>query len=154
MPRTYRRNTLDDYDITRDGEIINKHTGKRLKGRDNSKGYLRVVIGKKFYFIHRLVATVHIPNPYGLPQVNHKDGNKHNNVADNLEWTTNRRNREHAIKHGLQIMGEKCPWAKLTEKDVAFIRAHKEYTSVYLSKMFGVKPATIRTIRQYRSWKH
>lgn len=42
--------------------------------------------------IHRLVATVFIPNPNNLPIVNHKDENPGNNRADNLEWCTNEYN--------------------------------------------------------------
>lgn len=36
--------------------------------------------------IHRLVALAFIPNPSGLPEVNHKDENKQNNCINNLEW--------------------------------------------------------------------
>ena len=154
MPRTYKRNTIEDYEITKNGEVINRHTGKRIKGRDNSKGYLRVAIGKKFFFIHRLVAEKYVPNPNNFPQVNHKDGDKHNNAAENLEWTTNKRNREHAIQNGLHAFGNKCSWAILSSDDVAFIREHREFTSAELSKRFGVAPSTIRTVRQNRSWKH
>lgn len=66
-----------------------------------SKGYLKVGLcnggrcsDKKR--VHRLVAAAFIPNPYGLPQVNHLDGNKENNSVTNLEWCTNQQNMNHA----------------------------------------------------------
>ena len=50
----------------------------------NTKGYLKIGLfdgsrNTKKFRIHRLVAMAFIPNPKGLPQVNHKDGNKENN---------------------------------------------------------------------------
>lgn len=53
---------------------------------------------KKRMYIHRLVALTFIPNPEGKKQVNHKDGNKLNNGADNLEWVTNAENQLHAYR--------------------------------------------------------
>ena len=38
--------------------------------------------------IHRLVAESFLPNPNNYPIINHKDENKLNNNADNLEWCT------------------------------------------------------------------
>lgn len=81
--------SLEDYEITEDGRVINKHTGRVLKGQPNGKGYLRVHIDGKLRFIHRMVAEKYVPNPDNLEQVNHKDGNKLNNCAENLEWVSN-----------------------------------------------------------------
>ena len=147
--------TLDDYDITYDGNVINKHNGYILKGQPNSKGYLRVCIGKKFYFIHRLVAEKYIPNPDNKEQVNHKDGNKLNNSANNLEWVNNQENRTHAVKDFLHLQGEDCPYSKLDWKAVEYIRTNPDHLlQRELGKMFGVSRSTIGDIIHYRTWKH
>lgn len=53
-------------------------------------------------YIHRLVAEAFIPNPNNYPVVNHKDGNKLNNVYTNLEWCSYSHNNQHAIDTGLR----------------------------------------------------
>ena len=145
--------SLSDYSITENGEIINKRNGKKVKPQPNGKGYLRVSIGGKLQFVHRLVAEKYIPNPENKPQVNHKDGNKLNNSVDNLEWVTNMENRQHAVKNLLHLSGEKCPWSKITQKDVDFIRENKQYTARQISEMFNISMSNVRTIRQGKSWK-
>ena len=145
--------SLSDYTVTEYGEIINTSKGKKLKPQPNDKGYLRVSIGGKLLFVHRLVAEKYIPNPYGKEQVNHKDGNKRNNRADNLEWVTNIENRKHAVEHRLHLCGEQCSYSKLTMKQVEYIRSQENPNRTELAKMFNVSRATINDVLSHRTWK-
>ena len=146
--------TIDDYIIEKNGTIFNKHTGHKLKPQLNNKGYLRIVLGKQTYFVHRLVAMIYIPNPNNLPQVNHKDGNKLNNSVENLEWCSNLENRQHALANGLHLTGEQCSWAKLTEKEVIEILKNKTIPSEILAKKYNVSKCTIEDIKHNKTWKH
>jgi hypothetical protein len=79
--------------------------GRILKAQKDSKGYhrIRVTINgeKQSYKVHRAVAAAFLPARAGKTQVNHKDGNKSNNAASNLEWVSNAENARHAINSGL-----------------------------------------------------
>lgn len=61
-----------------------------LKPRKNNKGYLCVILYKdgkaKFYTVHQLVGNAFLSNPQGYKELNHRDEDKTNNNADNLEW--------------------------------------------------------------------
>lgn len=76
---------------TKNGAYATKK-GKMLTQTKRTKGYLCVNLssnGKsRCVEIQRLVAVAFIPNPNNYPCVNHKDENKENNSADNLEWCT------------------------------------------------------------------
>ena len=77
--------------------------GRIMKQNTHYKGYKRLLLSngedrEHGYFVHRLVAEAFIPNPAGLPEVNHKDENKANNRADNLEWCTHRANSRHGSR--------------------------------------------------------
>lgn len=93
------------YQVSNLGRIKNINTKKILTGDTNNIGYRRVTLytpEKKRFFIHRLVA-LHFCEGYQEDLVvNHKDGNKLNNCADNLEWVTRSENDLHAFKMNLR----------------------------------------------------
>jgi DNA-binding transcriptional regulator YiaG len=153
MPREYRKLTINDYEITKNGDVINKKTGRKVKPQINGRGYYRVSIGKKLKFVHRLVAEKYIPNPDNKPQVNHIDGNKLNNRVENLEWVNNQENHDHARKIGLLKRGENCSWSKLSQDQVNFIREHSEISSREMAKVFGISNSHVREIRRNESWR-
>lgn len=73
--------------------------------QEDMEGYYRCSVGgtRKRDRIHRFVAECFVENddPKNKKYVNHIDGNKHNNRADNLEWCTAKHNSQHAAKTGL-----------------------------------------------------
>ena len=106
-------------------------------------------------FIHRLVAEKWVTNPDNKEQVNHKDGNKLNNSADNLEWVDNQENRNHAVKEFLHLQGEDCSYSKLNWEKVEYIRNNPDnLTQKELGEKFGVARTTISSVVTGRTWKN
>ena len=94
MDKYYKIKGYEDYYITKSGKIFSTLTNKELKFDKSCHGYCKVKLmdrrlGRFINLqVHRIVANQFIPNPYNLPEVNHKDGNKSNNSIYNLEWCT------------------------------------------------------------------
>ena len=92
-----------------------------LKPYDNGYGYLIVEFrrdGKRKHLrVHRLVAEAFVPNPNGLPEVNHMDEDKHNNTAWNLEWCTSGYNKRYGSGRKSRSEGMKKVWAERRHND-------------------------------------
>lgn len=91
------------YSISIDGIVKNIKTGKTIKNKLGTRGYIKVNITvakgiTKSFDIHRLLAKYYIDNPYNLPIVHHKDHNKTNYSISNLEWTTSSQNCKYSNK--------------------------------------------------------
>lgn len=112
---------IDGYEVSSSGKVRSKdrlvprsdtgtlvfQKGLEIIQTTDNCGYLRVRLSvlnsKSTHKVHRLVAIAFIPNPDKLPQVNHKDGHKQNNVVENLEWVNNSENQKHSYQTGLTI---------------------------------------------------
>lgn len=138
-----------------DRYVNSKGNSKRfIKGKlhdlcTDSEGYSNVTCGTKTTRVHRLVAKAFIPNPLNLPQVNHKDTNKKNCKANNLEWCTCSYNGLHASKNNLLNNGEKHYSVTLSTKTVAEIREKYKtgkYTQLGLAKEYGISQSGIFSI--------
>lgn len=88
---------------------IKLETDKITFGGKQASGYLTVGVrrldGTKYMGeVHRLICTTFHGNPPTKQHVvNHKDGDKHNNTPENLEWCTRRENVQHAVRTGLKV---------------------------------------------------
>jgi len=109
----------------------------------------------KNLYVHRLVAMAYLGTPKEGLEVNHKDGDKHNNKPENLEWVTKSENMLHAARNGLLNIkrGEDSHSAKLTQKEVDKIRKMKGLkTYRNIAVLFGVKYSTIAHIMRGSRW--
>jgi hypothetical protein len=111
---------FDNYLISNTGRVISttKNRTKELKAQQDAIGYLHFRLypdepifgfydnnrGKKPLLCkcHRLVLETFSPTLDTTLEVNHLDGNKHNNNIDNLEWVTKSENMKHSYETGLR----------------------------------------------------
>ena len=128
-----------------------------LKGTSRGE-YLTVQLGHKGprVYIHRLVADAFILNPENKSQVNHKDGNKHNNAVENLEWATSSENIKHSCKVLGNHIGEKNPLALFDNDTATEIKMKLASGATYaeIMKDYGIRSRTtvwrLKTNTSYR----
>lgn len=156
------------YAITRDGRVWSypktrtgsrggvSHNGIWLKPSMCRGGYLRALLSShgrtKTASVARLVASAFIPNPSKLPEINHINGVKTDNRAENLEWVTRSQNQRHARLTGLHgerslaSSRENAKKAHLACRKISteaanearYLYASGQFTQKELSARFGI----------------
>lgn len=153
-------------------KILSTLEDKKVFVKDD--GYIATTLGngkQNYKYVHRLVADAFVNSKHEKPQVNHINGIKGDNRAENLEWVIPAENIRHAIDTGLlkykkkgkeiknskHLKGEKVSSSKLSPEEVIEIRVlwdFKEYKKVELAEIYGVNESTIRDVITRRQWKH
>ena len=139
----------NQYSVTDTGIVYSlKGKKKELIGKITKSGYREVVLtnkGKKEYLlVHRLVAALFIENKNNAKTVNHKDGNKLNNLSSNLEWLTCQENLKHARDKGLLKTKITKEIAEKIYNDIGSIR--------FLAKKYNIGKTQVGYIKQGKRW--
>lgn len=81
------------FQISEKGEVFNVVTGKSVPQHDNGKGYKKVTLKGKSFYVHRLVMLTFEGEPEDPKMVvDHKDRDRSNNHLSNLRYLSNRDN--------------------------------------------------------------
>lgn len=152
VARTIMRSTGSPY---RTKEQLLAQVGSGRAGRYRGVGFKVARKTNRVFLVHRLVAQAFIPNPDDLPEVNHKDLDKTNNVKANLEWVTGAGNQQHAAALG-RFHGRTNPNArfKLQPEQVDEILQQLSTGAMQkdLAAIYGVSPSMISMIKLGQTW--
>ena len=137
------------YSVSNFGRIRNDETNRILSGSLHKDGYIFVTVDGKQVPLHRLIALVFCDGFEKGKVINHKDGNKQNNFADNLEWVTQQKNIEHSHSNNLQPKGLKTYTGKFTaeqREEIKRLWDSGEKSKREIAKMYGVSHTCINDI--------
>jgi hypothetical protein len=138
------------YSVDDQGNVFSlKGKKKKLKGKISKNGYRTLLINhngiRKYVLEHRLILSAFDSNISNKRTVNHKDGNKLNNVLSNLEWATDSENQNHAIGKGLINHKINYMIAEEIRNDTG---SHRE-----LAIKYGLGKTNIGYIKSNKRWK-
>lgn len=115
---------------------------------DDGVGRGRILYEGKNWWAHRLMCTlVNGPAPEDKPQSAHSCGNGHMGCVHpkHLSWATQSENHKDRRKHGTAATNRYGPRTRLTDEQVAQIRALKgRQTQMQTAREFGISHASVR----------
>lgn len=162
--KDYFPNVYDRYYLTENGELYTDYGNKVMSNNAIQNGYIvNSLYGKngyrKDYKRHVLMAKIFLDKPKNFQtQINHKNGNKLDNRADNLEWVTSKQNIQHAWANNLAQTrkGSKSNFSKLNEEQVLEISKllEQKVPGKEIAEKFNVDKRTISAIKCRHNWKH
>lgn len=153
------------YQVSNMGRIWSIHTQRYLSGKINKYGYQELTLitlnGKaKSERTHRLVAIAFLEKPESCTVVNHINGCKTDNRAENLEWTTVQGNTKHAYDNNLGHMQEHQREITELAKDAVMwtitVYKNDEWIGIFkgkeiAAKALGINPKTIyNCVKEHR----
>ena len=129
---------------------------KILTPQKNKYLTVRLADGNKTkqYQVHRLVAETFIPNPFNKVYVNHINGNKKDNMVNNLEWCTPKENTIHAYKNNLiKKTTDKKNKAALNNIKKAWSKTSKKVNQYDLNNNFIKQWESISSIAKINNYR-
>ncbi|WP_052427413.1 NUMOD4 motif-containing HNH endonuclease [Neobacillus niacini] len=153
------------YKVSNFGNVLSFHkneNGEFLKATKGATDYVLIGLSKnkkqKIFRLNRIVCEVfNGKSPSKKHQANHLDGNKKNNRADNLEWTTAKQNSQHAVANKLrrinngaqkQIVIQKTLNGEIIKIHEGTVIAAKEVEGTYQ----GISMACNKNLKTYKGF--
>ena len=156
---------FDDYLVSSEGAVrsVKRGKAKQLSLVLNAKRkYVYVSLQqegrRKNFLLHRLVAEAFVENKDKAvnTEVDHKDFDRKNNAASNLEWVSRKENmrRQAAAGRSAPQWGHHSKRTKLSANDVAeiFSLREKGKTQAEIAEVFSMKPCSINLILNKKRW--